>query len=212
MTNQGTVGGNYYAVQTYSGLPNGRRVQLSWMKGGQHPGMPFNQQMSFLYELKVRRIGTTLKICALPVREIESIRHAPKTWSDLELKPGDDPLSEMSGDLWDIDTEIEPGNASEFGFLIRGRKVCYTVKTPKEHRLNNGELNIGMNPQAKSLKLRILVGRTTVEAFGNDGEMVMPACFLPKDDDLTLKLFASGGTARIVSLKIHKLKSAWKEA
>jgi sucrose-6-phosphate hydrolase SacC (GH32 family) len=69
-----------------------------------------------------------------------------------------------------------------------------------------------MNPQAKSLKLRILVDRTTVEAFGNDGEIVMPARFLPKDDDLSLKLFATGGTARVVSLKIHKLKSVWKEA
>jgi fructan beta-fructosidase len=209
MTNQGTAGGNYYAVQTYSGLPNGRRVQLSWMKGGVYPHMPFNQQMSFPYELKLRRFGTTLKLCALPVREIESIKDDPKVWTGLELKPGANPLSEMSGDLWDIQAEFDPGAAAEVGFSIRGRKVTYTVKSPKEHRLGNGELNIGMNPQSHAVTLRILADRTTVEVFGNDGEIVMPACFLPKDDEQGLRMFADGGAARVASLKVYKLKSAW---
>ena len=92
MTQPGHSGENYYAVQTYSGLPNGRRVQVSWMKGGVYPHMPFNQQMSFPYELKLRRFGLTLKLCALPVREIESLSEAPRSWSDLEVKPGNNPL------------------------------------------------------------------------------------------------------------------------
>ncbi len=210
MTNQGTAGGNYYAVQTYSGLPEGRRVQLSWMKGGVYPHMPFNQQMSFPYDLKLRRFGTTLKLCALPVREIESIQHEPKVWTGLDLKPGDNPLSDMAGDLWDIQAEFNPGMATEVGFSIRGRKVAYTVTTPKEHRLSNGELNIGMSAQTIPVKLRLLVDRTTVEVFGNDGEIVMPACFLPKDSEQGLKMYSDGGTAKIASLKVYKLKSAWK--
>ena len=212
MTNQGTAGGNYYAVQTYSGLPAGRRVQLSWMSGGVYPNMPFNQQMSFPYELKLRRFGTTLKLCALPIREIEAIQFEPKVWTGLELKPGDNPLSEMSGDLWDIQAEFDPRGATEVGFLIGGRKVAYTVRTPKEHRLSNGELNIGISPQINPVKIRILVDRTTVEVFGNDGEIVMPACFLPKDSDLGLKMFSTGGAARVGSLKVYKVKSVWKEA
>jgi sucrose-6-phosphate hydrolase SacC (GH32 family) len=199
-------------VQTYSGLPAGRRVQLSWMSGGVYPNMPFNQQMSFPYELKLRRFGTTLKLCALPIREIEAIQFEPKVWTGLELKPGDNPLSEMSGDLWDIQAEFDPRGATEVGFLIGGRKVAYTVRTPKEHRLSNGELNIGISPQINPVKIRILVDRTTVEVFGNDGEIVMPACFLPKDSDLGLTMFSTGGAARVGSLKVYKVKSVWKEA
>jgi len=211
MTNQGTVGGNYYAVQTYSGLPDGRRVQLAWMKGGVYPNMPFNQQMSFPYELKLRRFGTTLKLCALPVREIQSIQHAPKIWTGLELKAGENPLSEMLGDLWDIHAEIDPGDAAEVAFSIRGRKIAYTIKSDKKdgHRLSNGDLSAVVSPRIRPAKIRILVDRTTVEVFGNDGEIVMPACFLPQDDDHSLKLFSTGGAARIVSLKVYPLESAW---
>ena len=49
-------GANYYAVQTYSDIPaaDGRRIQISWMNGGKYPDMPFNQQMSFPCEMKLR--------------------------------------------------------------------------------------------------------------------------------------------------------------
>ena len=42
MTQPGHWGQNYYAVQTYSGLPDARRVQVGWMNGGEYPDMPFN--------------------------------------------------------------------------------------------------------------------------------------------------------------------------
>jgi len=173
---------------------------------------PFNQQMSFPYELKLRRFGSTLKLCSLPVREIETLQHEPKTWSGLDLKPGDNPLAELSGDVWDIQTEFDPGGASEVGFIVRGRKVAYSLNNSKSRRLSSGELNTGMSSDSKSVRLRILVDRTTVEVFGNDGEIVISACFIPKDDDRSLKMFATGGPARVASLRIHKLKSAWKEA
>ena len=116
MTQPGHYGKNYYAVQTYSGLPGARRVQVGWMAGGEYPGMPFNQQMSFPYELTLRRFGLSLKLCALPVREIESLRGASRLWNEMAVKPGDNPLADLSGELWDIEAEIAPGSATDFGF------------------------------------------------------------------------------------------------
>ena len=51
MTQLGHHGQNYYAVQTYSNIPDGRRIQLGWMSKASYPGMPFNQQMSSPYKL-----------------------------------------------------------------------------------------------------------------------------------------------------------------
>ncbi len=62
------------------------------------------------------------------------------------------------------------------------------------------------------IKLRILLDRTSVETFGNDGEVVIPTCFLPAENDQRLELFAVGGNAKIISLDVFPLQSAWQHA
>lgn len=207
MTQPGHHGKNYYAVQTYSGLPGARRVQVGWMAGGEYPDMPFNQQMSFPYELTLRRFGLSLKLCALPVPEIASLRETTRPWSDVQLTPGNNPLVGLSGELLDIDAEIAPGSATEVGFRLRGRPVIYQVK---EKRLSNGDAAADMSPRDDRIKLRILVDRTSIEVFGNDGEVVIPCCFLPAPTDQSLELFAHGGAAQVVSMNVHHLKSIWR--
>jgi len=207
MTSAGHHGANYYAVQTYSNIPDGRRIQLGWMSKAVYPNMPFNQQMSFPYELKLKRFPYTLKLCAMPAKEIELLHESPQTWSKLDLDPGINPLSALSGDLWDIKAEIDPGQSTEVGFNIRGRKVSYQVK---EKRLSNGESSVVTSGLNKGrLRLRILVDRTSVELFANDGEWVMPNCFVPKLDDHSLALYAEGGRARVDKLTIRRVKSIW---
>ena len=126
-----------------------------------------------------------MKLCSEPVREIELLHEAPQSWNNQDLDPGTT-RSSLAGDLWDIFAEIEPAEAKEVGFRIRGRKVSVTV-LPKERRLNNGESSVGISPAgAGRVKLRILVDRTSIEVFANDGEWVMPCCFVPKLEDQSL--------------------------
>ena len=60
------------------------------------------------------------------------------------------------------------------------------------------------------LKVRILVDRTTLEVFGNDGQATLTGFFNADPDLKDLSLTASGGTAKIVKLDVHELKSVWK--
>jgi levanase/fructan beta-fructosidase len=211
MTQAGHEGSNYYAVQTFSDLPSNRRVQMSWMSGGRYPDMPFNQQMSFPYELKLRRYGyNSYRLFAMPVREIESLRSGPRTWTDLVLKPGGNPLAGLTGDTWDIVAEIEPGTAKEVGFKLRGRTVTYSVRErAHENALVTGNKSAPLGLKKGRFRLRILLDRSSVEIFGNDGELVMPFCFLP-EEKAGLELFATGGEAKVVSLSMYALSSIWR--
>lgn len=205
MTQPLSHGANYYAVQTFSDLPGNRRVQMSWMKGGQYPGMPFNQQMSCPYELKLVRFAfNSYRILALPVKKIEILRGTPHRWRDLEVKPGENPLAGIQGDLWDIEAEIEPRTAGAVGFKVRGRTIAYAEKS-----LSSAKLTAPIGLKAGRVKIRVLVDRTSVDTFGNDGEVVIPACFLPEDNSTALELFASNGAARVTSLDIYSMRSAW---
>jgi fructan beta-fructosidase len=85
--------GNFYAAQTYSDAPDGRRVQIGWGSGIAFPGMPFNQQMTIPVELTLRAIPNGLIMNAWPVKETSGL-------VDMTLKlaiPDNAPLRVLPG-------------------------------------------------------------------------------------------------------------------
>jgi sucrose-6-phosphate hydrolase SacC (GH32 family) len=201
-------GRNYYAAQTFSDIPaaDGRRIQIGWMAGGKYPGMPFNQQMSFPVELTLRTTPKGTRMYFEPVKEIENLRVKTHKWDNLALEPGKNPIEGISGELFDIRAEIEVGKAEEVGFTIRGETVVYKVKDKSLVSLGAAA---PLEPVDGKITLQILVDRTSVETFGNAGRRLIANCFLPDLTDREIGLFATGGAAKVVSLRIHELKSAW---
>jgi len=49
-------------------------------------------------------------------------------------------------------------------------------------------------------------------AYSNDGRISMSFCFLPDARNRNLKIYSSGGSIRIVSLKIYELGSIWSNS
>jgi len=201
-------GSNFYAVYTYSNIPqeDGRVIQLAWMRGGKYPGMPFNQQLTFPCEGSLRRTGEGLRLCRKPVREIELLRKKGHKWQDLTLKPGDNPLKGITGELFEIQAEIEPAEAEEVGFRIRDIDVVYNVEKQKIYCLGEDG---PVKPINGKIKLQILVDRTSLEVFGNDGLLSMSACMLPEDDNKSLAVFCTGGQVNLLKLSVWELNSAW---
>lgn len=56
------------------------------------------------------------------------------------------------------------------------------------------------------LKLRVLVDHSSVEVFADDGQVVLSSLFFPNSLNREFKLYATGGTAKIVSLAIYPFK------
>ena len=205
---QGDYGNNFYATQSYNDIPggDGRRIQIAWMNGGKYPDMPFNQQMSFPCELTLRSFPEGFRMCRLPVREIETLRESGSSWERRVLRPDEDLIQHVSGDLFDIGAEFELMDADELGFNIRGETVSYSAK---EHAVSCLGKSAPLNPVQGRIRLRILVDRTSLEVFGNDGRISMTSCFLPKPSDRSLEIFVKNGAVGIVSLRVYPLRSAW---
>src|SRR6185295_16699634 len=158
-------GRGYYAVQTYSDTPDGRRIQIGWMNNGRYPRMPFTQQMSFPRELKLKKIGDALRLLELPIKEIDSLHKKTQFWKNTTVKPDENLLADIRGEYLDIRAEFEAGDAQEFGLRLRGEPVLYNTKTK---RLTTGV--IGSAPlelENGVLKLHILLDRTSLEIFAN---------------------------------------------
>jgi len=163
--------------------------------------------MSFPRELTLRTTPDGIRLFIAPVREIEGIREHSHRWEGQPLSPGENPLAGLRGELFDIRAEIDPGTATEVGFTLRGEPVRYDVGTETLSCLGK---DAPLRLQDGRIRLQILLDRTSIEVFGNDGRVSMPTCFLPGLDDRSLGIYASGGDARVLSLEVHELRSAWE--
>ena len=236
---QAEQGANGYAAQTWSDIPaeDGRCIQISWMRGGRYPAMPFNQQMSFPVELTLRTLPDGIRLCREPVREIELLHDGTRDWlaGDLaevaseqfhqRLESGEissyavTDLREAesrlvladAGDLFDVRMEIEVGDGGGFTIEVQGHSVKYDAD---RQRLSCLGKTAELRTIDGRVSLQLLIDRTSLEIFGNQGEVSMSCCFLPAAANHRLALKADDGRAhggvRIVSLVVHELRSAWE--
>ncbi|MFI5378219.1 MAG: GH32 C-terminal domain-containing protein [Tepidisphaerales bacterium] len=202
----GHFGGNFYAAQTYSDAPNGRRILIGWMSGGQFPGMPFNQQMSLPMELSLRKTPDGLRLCKGPVAEMDKLADGESARRNVIARTGQNSSHELNGDLLDIGAVIEPGQAKNVGFDIRGHRISWSSADSKLNALGKS----GNVPLVDGrLRLRIIVDRASIEVFAADGTVYMPFSIAFKSDSRAVGFFADGGDAKIVEMKTRTLKSAW---
>jgi sucrose-6-phosphate hydrolase SacC (GH32 family) len=201
------LGANGYAAQTWSDTPDGRRIQISWMAGGKYPAMPFNQQMSFPVELTLRTTPEGIRLYREPIEEIARLHERVHRYGDRALIPGQNLIPDTDCQLFDIRAEIEVGRASAWGALIRGHDLRYDAA--KEELSAFGK-TARLAPVDGRIWLQLLVDRTSLEVFGDDGRVSMSFCFLPEAADHNVELYAEGGEAHIVSLEAHELHSAWQ--
>ena len=200
--------GRYYAAQTWSDIPesDGRRLQIAWMAGGKFPGMPFNQQMSVPCELTLRTFPEGVRLCRVPARELRKLRGREHSYRSATIKPGQNLLADISAELFEIQCEIEPAGAAQVGFNLRGAELLYDV-VGKKLSCKGEEMEV---PSAEGrIKLHILVDRTSIEIFVNDGRYSLFCCSPLRVEDRTVGLFARDGNAKIKNLRLWKLKSIW---
>jgi fructan beta-fructosidase len=201
-------GNCFYASQTFNNIPpeDGRRIQIAWGRMG-HPSMPFNQMMDFPVELTLRTTEEGIRMFAIPVKEIEKLHAKQHAWRDKELKEGENLLAGITGDLFHIRAELAVGDAAELVFVLRGTPVVYNAKA---QQLDCKGCKAPLKPVEGKVRLEILVDRTSIEVFGNDGRIYMPVGVIPPEENRSLEVFARGGVAKLNLLEVCELRSAWQ--
>lgn len=201
-------GPNFYATMSWgeiTGQP-GRRIQVAWMRcDGRriYPDMPFNQQVSFPCDMTLHIVDGKFRVFRKPVPEIEKLHGQKHEWKDLALSPGAPRSLAVSGGLYHILAEVEVPKDSELVFKIRGASVVVTGKAMACDSRPAPALT-------EVRKVEILVDRTSIESFANDGEVSLSACFKPANDAMAVE--CTRGSATIQSLRIFELESMWQNA
>ena len=200
-------GNCFYASQTFSNIPvnDGRRIQIAWGRIAM-PQMPFNQMMLFPVTLTLRTTEEGPRMFARPVREIEKLHKKQWRWKNKTLKPGENLLSDVSGELFHIRAELQVGDIREIGFIVRDIPVVYNVR---KQELSCQKKTAPLQPVDGKISIELLVDRTSIEIFGNDGRVYMPIGVILADNSKSLEIFTKGGNAEVKSLEVYELHLAW---
>lgn len=213
----GDYGRNFYAAMTWNNIPDGRCVHLAWMRTDRYPDMPYDQQMNFPTELTLRRTSDGIKAYRFPVREIETLYGKVDTWEQQELlAESENMLKGLNSDLYDMEFEFDMAKSSSFTLEMRSATVRYDANAKKivceGPTVKNRKADLGeapLKPVDGKLRLRILVDRTCLEIYGNDGEVVLTSSFMPSPDCLDYALKTDGRLA-LTKAVVRSLKSVWK--
>lgn len=203
----GHRGRGFYAAQTFSDVPDGRRIQIGWFQT-ETKGMPFNQSMTIPYELGLAATPEGPRLTCTPVRELTSLRARSRRQDDLTVQPGDpNPLAGMRAELVELRAEFEPGDAEEVIFTVRGVTVVYDTR--KQELIVN-QHRAPAPPWQGRQRLILYCDRTGLEVFASNGLTYVPMPFFPEQGDHALGVAVKGGAVKLTSLQVHELNSAWE--
>lgn len=204
----GHRGRGFYAAQTYSDIPakDGRRIQIGWFQT-ETKGMPFNQSMTIPLELRLTATPEGPRLTFSPVRELAALRAKSHKVKPFTLSPeSPNPLAKIKGELMELRTEFEPGADSDVVIQVRGATVAYHASTQE---LVVNDLRVPAPLRDGKQRLIIYCDRTGLEVFASDGLVYVPMPFLQKPDILSASVKAEKGSAKILLLELHELRSAW---
>ncbi|HKI44718.1 MAG TPA: glycoside hydrolase family 32 protein [Balneolales bacterium] len=227
-------GKDFYAATSWSDVPksDGRTLWLGWLDNWQYgqkaPTSPWRGGMSVPRSVGLKTFPDGTRLVQNPVKELQKLRYDHHHLSDITISGKNDELAQrgIRGDVLEIDAVFNLGSASEFGFLIRKGESQQTVAgyNVDHHQMYVDRTHSGadsfskdfpgvqhgpLQPDDNTIRLHILVDRSSVEVFGNDGQTVITDKIFPNLTSNGLQLFSKGGDVHVRSLDIWKLKSIW---
>jgi len=213
----------FYAAQVFNNAPGGRVVQIGWLRDKRADNvflannMPFNQQMSFPADLTLRTTPAGVRLFRRPVKEIESLYTKTHSFKNLSVASANKALSGVSAELIDMSIEFVPGDNGIVKLNLRGLQVvCGEIRKYRTRKGSTEARSVVFGGyQAPvpvidgKVKLRILVDRTSIELFANDGAATVSCYAAPAGDNRKI-LVSSAQPIKINSLVVNELKSSWK--
>ena len=229
-------GKDFYASTSFSDIPaaDGRRIWLGWLLNweyaGKVPTSPWRGVQSIPRFLSLKRFPDGIRLQQTPVKELETLRqnHVSLSAQDIAATNRALLIRRVRGDALEIIAELDGGNSAEAGIRVRkGKNEATTIgvdwvkqevfvdrtrsgNTSFDEKFPGRHAGSLFPAGGKRVKLHILVDRSSVEVFVNDGATVISDAIFPSRDSQDIELYSQNGQARIVKLDVWNLQSAWR--
>ena len=201
-------GNSPYAAQTFSNLPEGRIVRMTWNQW-RLPSYGFNGQMGIPTELSLDLFEDTYYLEAKPVNEIEALYKSSECYEDIRVSH-------------DIDFRVQLED-NPYLFKINGiNNACGITQMQVFGRtirldFDKNEITIGRNCAPISLTaskcdMTIIVDRCSMEIFADGGKICMTCLDNDTfcDRNIPYLVIKSENETTIEKLEMNSLNSIWR--
>ena len=221
-------GKDHYAFVSWSDIPqkDGRRIGIAWMSNWEYandaPTLHFRSAMSIPRELTLMRVNGKFILRNAPVKEIENLRGEKTEFSNIEITKNQIVKDLPTSGIYELLMDIKKQSAQKFGFKLKNPKgeealVLFDFKnnTFSFDRTNSGIVNFNDRFSAlvvaplmakQVYRLRLLVDKSSVEAFIDNGEVSMTNLVFPNEPYSKIEFFTENGNSTVNTLKIIELK------
>ncbi|MCA9967847.1 MAG: glycoside hydrolase family 32 protein [Anaerolineales bacterium] len=224
-------GADFYAAQSWSDAPAGRRLWLAWMNNWQYardiPTSTWRGAMTIPREVGLVQTDEGVRLIQTAVSELTQLRTTHHTWQNLTLTPNTPFAPDVRGETLEIVAEIEvPVTANKVGIRVRvgGGEETAVGYAPKSNTLFVDRSRSGQGdfhgqfatihtaqfePADGLLRLHMFVDKSSVEVFVNGGLVTFTDQIFPREESVGIELFVEGETAVFVpNFEVYGLKTA----
>ena len=219
-----------YCAISYNGLPDGEKpVLIGWMSNWQYaanlPTSPWRGQMSLPRRLSFVRDAAGLALKQEPVVAPLREKSHPLAWPSLS---GSSRAARVESPLVPYELELQFGHPSApiFGVRLYSDKQHWTeigFDTNKREfyidRTRSGATVSADFPvrttaplaAGRPYDLRLIVDRSSVEAYAQNGTIAMTNLIYPLSTNSTIRLFPQDAKPMKFSGRVWELKSIWEQ-
>lgn len=221
-------GKDNYATVTWSNAPAGRCIALGWMSNWQYannvPTTQYRSANTLARDLTLYRVGGELYLKSKPSPEIKKARAEEKKIPTFEVKGNYEVASLLADNkgAYEIEMTIENKGTSKIDFSLmneKGEKVAMYYDVVRKQfvmdRSASGIVGFSRDFPAVTvapvrntdqIHLRLFIDRSSVEAFGEDGEYVMTNLVFPAEPYNRMVFSSDKGSYIVKSMNVYRLQ------
>ncbi len=223
-------GADFYAAQSWSDVPDGRRLWLAWLNNWLYafniPTTTWRGSFSLPRELGLVKTNAGTRLTQKPVPELQNLRHARWLWQHIQVEPDQPFRPYVKGNMLEIIALFTSFTDVDcFGIRVLASHENETIVGYKPDegilfidRSGSGQVDFHDDfatvHQAKldqtddNLRLHVFVDRSAVEVFANDGQVCFSERVFPVVEGIHVEFFAERGAVQLRSLEMFELKSS----
>lgn len=221
-------GKDHYAAVTWSNAPEDRKISLAWMSNWEYANnVPTEQYRSA--NAVPRDLGLYTKngqtyLSSTPSPEIAALRGKAQKKGSFKVDRSHEinPILASNDGAYEIEITFKNTDADVIGFQLfnaKGEEVemYYNLleHTFTMDRRNSGQVDFSKSfaaatsapiGSAKEYTLRLLIDKSSIEAFDGNGEFAMTNLVFPEEPYNRISFYAKGGSYTVTSFTVYPLE------